>query len=138
MHAGDDGSLLGGRGRSLWGREGWCTWQRNEATVGGGIGVKGGYFQVEEKQHVCVLMGMIQERGKTMMVAQESDGCKSCVEQVREDMGSREQVARSRGSSLLQQQGRWEGLQEVSWEVPSDSFHSLSAVRSWALTCNWE
>lgn len=72
-----------------------------------------------------------------MMVAQESDSCKSRAEQVR-GHGIQGASGQDRGSCLLQQQGRWEGLQEVSWEDPSDSFHSLSAVRSWALTCNWE
>lgn len=70
-----------------------------------------------------------------MTMAQESDSCGSQAGWVR-DMGSSEQMAGSRGSSLLQQQGRWPRLREVTQEVSSDSFHSLSAVRSSVLTCN--
>lgn len=71
---------------SCWGERWWWwrAWKRNEAIAGRESGVKGVYFQVEEKRHVCVLMGMIQQRGEIMMMVEESNSCGSHAGQVRE------------------------------------------------------
>lgn len=57
--------------------------QVSEALAGGGSGVKRGYFQVGEEQHVCVLVERSVVKGNDD--EGQSDNCRSDVlEQVRE------------------------------------------------------